>query len=93
MKKIYKYSFKYIFEITHSITIEMPKNALILDLQIQNGIPCLWAVVDLDESMVPYNFVLLGTGHPVPDEEYELQHISTFQQGEFVWHLFQIIDE
>lgn len=42
MKKIYKYA----IEITDDQDIVMPVGAKILTVQNQNGVPCIWAMVD-----------------------------------------------
>ena len=42
MKKIYKYR----IEVTDDQNIEMPVGAKILTVQTQNGVPCIWAMVD-----------------------------------------------
>ena len=42
MKKIYKYA----IEITDDRDIVMPVGAKILTVQNQNGVPCIWAMVD-----------------------------------------------
>lgn len=68
--------------------INMPRGARPLSVQVQNGTPCLWAMVDCDAQPEPHRFRLYGTGHPVDEPA---QHfVGTFQMydGSLVFHLF-----
>ena len=80
--------FKYPFVISDKVLILMPKNAEVLDVQMQNGTPCIWAMVDPDEPLKERYFIIVGTGHPLPDKRGA--YIGTFQMhgGELVWHLY-----
>jgi len=44
MKTIWKYELENISE----QTIEIPHDSTLLDVQVQNGMPCIWALVDPD---------------------------------------------
>ena len=85
MKAIYKYQLK---NISQQI-IKMPEGAEILSLQTQFGVPCIWAKVDTDGKTVDRNFVLIGTGHPLPESP--ITFIGTYQKHEFVFHVFELI--
>lgn len=50
MKKIYKYR----IEVTDDQNIEMPVGAKILTVQTQNGVPCIWAMVDPNAEKKEY---------------------------------------
>jgi hypothetical protein len=67
----------------------MPAGAQPLTVQIQNGAPCLWAVVDPNAPLVLRQFRMLGTGHAFPEQQFE-QYIGTFPLagGQLVFHLF-----
>jgi len=82
MKRVFKYE----FEITDNLVIPMPIGAQILHADIQAGHPCVWALVDPEHAREDRRFAVHGTGHPVFENEV---HIATFQQGPFVWHLFE----
>jgi len=41
---------------------QMPRNAVLLDVQLQRNVPCLWALVDVEQSETPYTVQLLPTG-------------------------------
>lgn len=79
--------FKYPIEIG-KFSHEMPEGAWILAAQMQNGKPFLWASVDTDNPTKTRYFEIIGTGH-----EYDpggKGYITTFQQEELVWHLFEV---
>ncbi len=85
MRTIYKYPalLEDYFEVT------MPVGARILTVQIQYGEPQMWALVNPSFQNKIYRFRLVGTGHPIQDNE-ELSYIDTFQMmnGGLVLHLF-----
>jgi hypothetical protein len=80
--------YKYPIEVTDSQTARIPEGAQILDTQMQNGTPCIWALVDPDAVLRDRTVYVFGTGHHVPSEP--LQHIGTFQimGGNLVFHAF-----
>lgn len=81
--------YKYPFEIADQVTIDLPKGARILKVETQGGQPCLWALVDTDQKRVPKNFLIFGTGHQMDRGMLMVgEHVATFQQGPFVWHMF-----
>ena len=76
--------------------IRMPVGATILSVQVQRGVPCLWALVqNVDTSHYLTNnrfFIALGTGTSYRHNPYgELKFIGTFQlfNGDDVYHLFE----
>lgn len=75
-------------EITDRQTIQMQPDAEILTVQVQNGVPCIWAHVDPEQPMAVREILTVGTGHPAPDEIEG--YIGTYQTygGQFVWHVF-----
>ena len=70
--------------------ISMPKEARILDAQVQHGSLSIWALVD--ETAEPeYRYITVyPTGYPLPENPGE--YISTFQQlgGDLVFHVFEV---
>lgn len=80
---------KYQIEITDTQTIDMPKGAQVLAVQVQHGVPCVWALVDPEATAQPLDIHVLGTGHPVPDGIG--RHLGTFQvsDGALVFHVFE----
>lgn len=90
-KTIYKYQ----LDIEDKQFIVLPKEAEILSVQVQNSIPCLWALVDPKEEHEERTFEIFGTGHPVHyDMGVERKFIGTFQMrsGALVFHLFERVN-
>ena len=85
MKKIYKYA----LPIDDYLTIPLPQGAEILKVDMQNNVPWMWALVDPEKPPEMRNFRLVGTGHPIKEEN--LKFIDTFQmhEGSLVFHLFE----
>lgn len=79
---------KYQFQIAGSIEIEMPIHSDILSIQLQNGIPTMWAKVDTSLQMVKRIFVVFGTGHEI-NSVFDYRYIGTLQHEGFVWHIFE----
>jgi hypothetical protein len=82
-KQIWKYKVENI--------IEMPKGAEILSVQIQNGEmfnACIWAKVSSENELEKRQFLVVGTGHTFDDTD--MVYIGTYQDGPFVWHLFEV---
>lgn len=88
MKIIYKYP----IEITDKQTLPMPVGANILTVQVQNGNPFIWAMVDTEVPTEEVAIRVHGTGHPI-NESLNLEYIGTFQSNGkcFVFHVFKEI--
>jgi len=89
MLRIYKYQ----FEVESYPYVEMPKGAIILTVQTQYDIPCIWAIVDDSQTVLENReFRLFGTGHIVDIDPALYRYIGTFQllKGQFVGHLFEL---
>lgn len=68
----------------------MPKGARILCVQMQDGVPQIWALVDPNVGNERRDFAVIGTG--ISDATLsKSQYIGTFQDPPFVWHLFEMI--
>lgn len=76
--------FKYPLKITGKQSIKIPRNHRILSVQVQDGILCVWAAVEPEGCTVFREFLIVGTGCDMPEEE----HIATVQDGHLVWHIF-----
>ena len=71
--------------------IDMPKDAQILTVQTQNGEPKLWALVNLDITILEKRkFRHSGTGHPITDDN--MDYIGTYQLhgGGLIFHVFEV---
>ena len=84
--------FKYQLEITDEQTVLMPIGANILSLQLQNGIPCVWALVDEISGDEERTFFTYGTGNPIdPFSKSERKFLGTYQLNNgLVFHVFYI---
>ena len=82
MKTIYKFP----IEITDEQKVRMPLSAKILCIQMQGGIPCIWAKVVSDDKCTGLTTILtFGTGNPVNDGG---DYIGTYQDKSLVFHVF-----
>ena len=80
---------KYEISITDRQTILMPKGARILSFQLQNNIPCIWAIVNTEAKKETRTFLVLGTGN-IFSIKNKLNFMGTIQDSNgFVWHLFE----
>jgi hypothetical protein len=80
-RTIYKYP------VPGDMDIEMPEGARVLCVQVQNGIPMLWALVDPNAEFVTRRFRLMVTGATFSDKG--LSYIGTYQIDWFVGHVFE----
>lgn len=83
MKTIWKYE----IPIQDRFYLQMPEGARVLSVQVQRGIPSLWATVDSSARNTIHDFELRGTGHALGEVG---DYLCTFQMhdGSLVWHLF-----
>lgn len=70
--------------------IDMPGDAKVLCVQVQDGIPCLWAKVDPAAKPRTRTISVIGTGWVF--ECRPRAYIDTFQQagGALVYHVFEL---
>lgn len=85
MRTIYKYPLLILDE----QEVEMPMGAGLMTVQMQNGQPCLWALVDTRNTVEKRKVLIRGTGHPADNVG---RYISTFQMkgGALVFHAFEL---
>jgi len=84
MTTVYKYPLN---PISDEVKIEMPSGARILHVHEQNGIPTIWALVDLAAAGAERVFAIRGTAHPVEDN---LAYLGSAHCSPFVWHVFEV---
>lgn len=84
--------FKYPLPLTNDVqTVNMPVDFKILTLQMQHGVPTIWALVDdNDPPVVSRRFRTIGTGHQFRDSAEFPVYVGTFQVegGMFIFHVF-----
>ena len=88
MRRIYKYP----LDITKGeqgvgirFDVPMPKGARILTVQMQAGLPTIWADVSKDREATR-RLVIYGTGWDLPQEPGV--YVSSVQSGPYVWHIY-----
>ena len=88
MKTIWKYDY---LPLQDEFSLEMPKGAQILTLQLQNDEATIWALVEPTATQVKRKFAWVGTGHSREIEIFK-QYIGTIQvcEGKLVFHLFDL---
>jgi hypothetical protein len=83
MKTIYKYP------LTAVTRVELPEGSKLLTVQLQQGIPTLWALIDTTRPPTTRTIVLAPTGHTL-DENFN-DYLATVQMPDgFVWHAFEV---
>jgi hypothetical protein len=71
-----------------TLKVEMPAEAILVHVAMQNEVPHVWARVDTDQPMVTRRFQWFGTGwQDMPDG-----YVGTVHQSPFVWHLFDVTE-
>ena len=87
MKRVFKYP----LSIAGETTIEMPKGANVLTIQVQRREPYIWAMVEDDAPMEARAFCVRGTGHTFNGREG--RYVGSFQllDGDLVFHLFEAV--
>lgn len=81
---------KWEIEVTDSQEVMMPQGAKLLDVQLQHGQCCIWALCDEQAPKAPRKIAIYGTGNAIPDEPGE--YIATLQErgGALVFHAFDL---
>lgn len=79
---------KFPFNIADMIYITMPVGAKILHVAEQNGVPCIWALVNTANPSRTHAFHVRGTGQ---DTQGVGDYVATFQMrgGALVFHIFK----
>ena len=81
------------FELTDDkVSVNIPKGAKILTLQVQHETSCIWALVDPLNELEERHFEIYATGEEIHyDMGIERKYINTFQLqgGMLVFHVFE----
>lgn len=88
MRVIYKYPIR---QPSTALEIEMPEGAEVLTVQTQRGVPCIWAIVDLEEPVEKREFAIFPTGLPLDIGREEWRYVGSFQMENetLIFHLFE----
>jgi hypothetical protein len=86
----WKTIWKFPIQVQDQVIVDMPHGAALMCVQVQNGVPCLWALVDPDQPLKARRFRVYGTGHPLDPDGVEF-YVGTFQisEGSLVFHVFE----
>lgn len=89
MKTIHKHA----LDIEDEISIGIQEGAEILTIQVQNGFPTIWYLIDDDKPLCRRTLEIFGTGNPIKElpPTQTRQYIGTFQllSGAIVFHVFE----
>lgn len=85
---------KYPVPMEGAFSLRLPKEAMILSFQCQNGVLCIWAMIETAFVEEDRRFRLIGTGYSIEGipKDRSLYYIGTAQQSQtppLVWHLFE----
>jgi hypothetical protein len=69
----------------------MPLNSLCLHFADQDGVPTIWAEVDVEQPVASKSFKIVGTGHLLDVDPAHRRYVGTYHSGPFVWHLYELI--
>lgn len=83
--------FKYELDITDFNDIAIPQEAEVISIQVQNDIPCIWALVNTDNPVETRRFITVGTGNEIPGC-LPMVFVGTYQLPKLglVFHCFEI---
>lgn len=80
---------KFPLTLTDVQEIILPAGARLLTVQLQDNVPCLWALVNDYIGLTQVRTIEIhGTGNPI-EGNHQRRYIATFQQPPFVWHVFE----
>ena len=82
--KIYKYELSF----ESRTFVRMPEKSEIMDIQIQDGKPVMWAMVDPDSREIVVRINMLYTGHGMQLEATRNEYLATIQHEGLVYHFF-----
>ena len=68
--------------------VKMPEKSEIMDIQMQNGKPVMWALVHPHTPEIEVKINMYGTGWITHQSTIKDEYLATCQDGDFVWHFF-----
>lgn len=83
-RTIYKIAMNYPVQ-----TVELPRGAFNLDVETQDGKPCMWFEVDPSAPPEQRTFVAHGTGHRVEYGEVYIGTAHNVEHGGLVFHIYE----
>jgi hypothetical protein len=70
--------------------IRMPAGAEPLTVQMQDGSPQIWALVEPDQPEAELWFRIAVTGHPIADDIERYVGTLQIDRGSLVFHVFEV---
>lgn len=89
MRVVYKFKLE---EAGKDFTLSIPEGAKFLHAEMQGNFPQAWFEVDTANKPENKYFRLFGTGEEIVTKFGKWIHHTSFQDGSFVWHLYQRVD-
>jgi hypothetical protein len=87
MKTVYKYR----LPLDEAFTIDLPRAAQLLSIQVQDGDAVLYALVDTEFESVSVEFRQVLTGQALPDVALNYIGSYRFRLDGLVYHIFEVI--
>lgn len=86
-----EYIFKYQLSVQDRQEIEMPIDAVILSMQMQGEVPCIWVRTEKIDRKIKRKFALVGTGCGIPSDAGDFIGTIQLSSGALVFHLFELM--
>lgn len=71
-----------------TVFVDMPMGATMLTVQLQYGVPCIWAKVDPLAPHESRRIAIVGTGHGAPPDSSQYLGTVLLDAGTLVLHFF-----
>jgi len=78
---------KYQLKVQHEQVIKIPETADFLTVQIQDGVPVMWCLVDKDAVLIDVDVIMKWTGNDATDVKLG-RYVNTFTMNGLVFHVF-----
>lgn len=79
--------------VTDRPEMAFPAGARVLTIQVQRGVPTIWALVDPNaETPETRRFAIVGTGQSLRNDVDSDRYVGTWQQDGYVFHLFEVLE-
>jgi len=80
--------FKYKLSFENKTFVRMPEKSEIMDIQMQDGIPVMWALVDPESREIVVRINNYGTGMEIHTTTTKNEYLATIQNGDLILHFF-----
>lgn len=81
---------KYPLQVVGEQVVTMPVGALVLCVQMQRNVPCLWALCDPNAGLTSDRTIqIIGTGHPIGSDPGIYIDTIQLDGGALIFHVFE----